>query len=196
MTWASQRKPNYEDAKPTTTYTKQRRPFQTCSSAKCPGWEWVSNQRTCCRVRGCNAALHPPPPERAYSRPRRPRRERSTESGSHKSATSVPDELLQSLQAQLPLLQQQFPALAKSLQQLEPPTASPAAVLYGAQSACQKAFKELQVAETQAANLEIEVNDMLAEVRDKIQLLSEFNCSVKIKFRSYSASHPEGWQTS
>ena len=64
-------------------------------------------------------------------------------------------------------LKVQFPDLAKSVQTaMEPvlPIAALAAVLHSAQAACQVAFKELQSAEATVANLEIEANDLLAEL--------------------------------
>ena len=46
-------------------------------------------------------------------------------------------------------------------------------MLHGAQTACQIAFRELQNAGSDATQLELDINDMLAEVREKVQQLSE-----------------------
>ena len=166
---------DYENARSRVSYVHQRRPFQCCTNPTCNGWEWVSNQKTHCRVPGCNSVLHKPP-LRSSSRQPRPRkapREKSADSLGKSSKSSELEELVPLLQANLPQLQAQFPALAKSLQNFEVPTAAPAAVLHGAQSACQVAFKELQHAETDVAQLELDINETLAEVREKVQILSE-----------------------
>ena len=78
------------------------------------------------------------------------------------------------LHAQLPSLEEKCPEVAKQIKDALPtvPAQAPAALLHGAQTACQVAFKELQHAESDASQLELEINDTLAEVREKVQALN------------------------
>ena len=78
------------------------------------------------------------------------------------------------VQEKPPELREKFPDLAKSLEEaLEPPPASPAAALHGAQSQCQKAFKTLQSAERIAIDLEKEAADLVTALREKVSDLHE-----------------------
>lgn len=160
--------------------------------ANCKGWEWCSNHRTNCRV--CNAQLEPPNGEydrqkqqaRKSSRGKSPRsphsrkdRERAKvdiglDNASATSSTDANAGLLPLFQSRLPELREQFPDLAKSLEEaIKPVQVSPAAALHGAQSQCQQAFKTVCAAEQIAVDLEWEASDMVTQLRGKVRELHD-----------------------
>ena len=174
MTWQD-KKSNYEDAKLKVTYSRAPRQYVTCTNPACRGWEWSSNRKTHCRERGCNAPLRKQSARGASLR--RPRSFGSYRSSDKSSA--VPDELQSLLVAKLPELQTSCPETADLLAKHVPaPPTAPVALLHGPQSACQKAFKKFQAAEASAASLELEVNDLLADVRQKVHELAETQASL------------------
>ena len=138
----------------------------------CRGWEWCSNNQTQCRR--CGADLSDPPSKAKSPAPKRRARTRQS---SRDSQNSAHEELLSLLQSQLPALQSQFPDLAKHVQVLAPQPA-PAAVLHGAQTNCQIVFKELQMAEQTAKDLEVEAADLVVELQQKVAALAEAQATV------------------
>ena len=77
-------------------------------------------------------------------------------------------------------LREKFPDLAASVQAMgeAPVSDKPAAVLHSAQSACQVAFKQLQAAEEETAELEVECNELVADLREKVEKLQKVQASL------------------
>ena len=167
---------NYENAKTRHTVVPGRRPYQTCTSSKCNGWEWQSNHAEQCRKCGSKLSDPPytPPPPRPRAPRARSRESRVSDASTKKSeASDAASEasLVAILQKQLPQLQQHFPDLAKQVQDFVAPVQAPAQVLHSAQAACQIAYKELSAAESLAANLEEQAAELVQSLQDKVEEL-------------------------
>ena len=98
--YAGRRQFNYELAKTTTSYSKDKKPYQVCTSKTCRGWEYVANHKDECMV--CGSPLSRPPPRQRPRTPRAQRRQPSADTQSKDGGSSLGDELLALLQAQLP----------------------------------------------------------------------------------------------
>ena len=85
------------------------------------------------------------------------------------------DELVPQLQSRMEELRDRFPELASSVETALPAAQpeKPAAVLHGAQSACQVAFKDQQASEAEVASLELGCNELLAVLRWGVSVLQQ-----------------------
>jgi len=152
-------------------------------------------------MQGCGAKLtHKPDPSAATSSRREQRNEqrkqpsgkgrnrsrdsRATSDKSSKSADAN-DALIPLLQARMEEMQDLFPDLADSLKKHLAAPPAPAETLHDAQTACQIAFREMQVMENDVAELEASTADLVQQLRTSITDLADKQVELSISRENY-----------